>query len=177
MIATIGLALGAAVIGIFLLTAVVGAPYVPTHRKQVRRAFSELRALNRSDTLVDMGSGDGVVLAEALAAGVGQAVGYEINPFLVVISRFRLRGRYQNTRITTANFWRTPFPSDTTVVYTFGETRDIAKMYDRVQSEADRLGREIDFISYAFTVPGKVVLSQVGAHYLYRVTPLQSLQT
>lgn len=177
MIVTIGIGVGIAVAGVFLLTAMVGAPYVPTHRMQVRRAFKELRPLTRSDTLLDMGSGDGVVLVEAVAAGVGQATGYEINPILVGVSHFRLRGKRKNVQITTANFWRTPFPPDTTVVYTFGETRDIAKMYERVQSEANRLGREIDFISYAFTVPGKGVVSQVGAHYLYRVTPLQSLQT
>ena len=45
---------------IFLLTALFGAPYVPTQRKQIESAFSKLRPFKKNDVLVDLGSGDGV---------------------------------------------------------------------------------------------------------------------
>lgn len=175
----ISLMLGVAVtvLGIFLLTALVGAPYVPTHAGQARRAFRELRPVTREDTVLDIGSGDGVVLSEALYAGAGKVIGYEINPLLVLVARLRLARARRTAVVKLADFWRTPFPEDVTVVYTFGETRDIARMYVRAKTEAERLGRSIDFVSYAFTVPGQTHQKQEGAHYLYCITPLHSHET
>lgn len=164
----------AVVVSSFLVTVLVGAPYVPTHQSQAQRAFRELRPVTHRDVVLDIGSGDGVVLRAALAAGAGRAIGYEINPLLVLITKARLRKVRKNARVVLADFWQKPFPRDTTVVYTFGETRDIRRMYARVQSEATRLGREIDFISYAFNVPEQSPIAQAGAHYLYRLPPLHS---
>ena len=157
---------------IFAATALIGAPYVPTHKKEVVVAFTELYKLKKTDFVVDIGSGDGVVLATVGELGA-RGVGYEINPFLVLISRWRLR-RYKNRlRIHLRNFWRTPLPSETTVVYTFGESRDIKKMYDYVAQEATRLQKSLTFISYGFAVPGVAVKKNKRAHYLYQITPLQ----
>lgn len=150
--------------------AFTGAPYVPSKRRDVRRAFVELYPLGPSDTLVDIGSGDGIVLREASRRGA-RAVGYEIQPLLVVISR--LLSRYDpHVRILYKNFWHASFPDETTVVYTFGEGRDIHRMYTRVQAEATRLERPIAFISYAFAIDGITPEKTVGAHYLYQIAPL-----
>jgi len=160
-----------AVVLLFLATALIGAPYVPTHRKEVRRAFRDLYALSEDDVLLDIGSGDGVVLDEACRAGA-RAVGYEINPILVWISRWRLLHHDSKAVVDTANFWTKPFPSDTTVVYTFGESRDIAKMYRKVSSEATRLERSLMFISYGFAVPSVSHVKHQRAYYLYEVPAL-----
>lgn len=161
------------VIALFLLTALIGAPYVPTHTHELRKIFETLRPLAKQDTLVDIGSGDGVVLCEALRAGAGQVVGYEINPILVAVAAFRLRKKQDCAQVKLTNFWHASFPAETSVVYTFGESRDINNMYKKVEQEATRLGQPIDFISYAFTVAGKEYDRQVGAHYLYKILPLQ----
>ena len=87
---------------IFLLTALFGAPYVPTQRKQIESVFSKLRPFKRNDVLVDLGSGDGVVLDEAIRAGASKVIGYEINPILVLISCLRLRSNRGRFTI----FWR-----------------------------------------------------------------------
>ena len=160
--------------GVALLVGFVaftGAPYVPSKRRDVERAFDELYLLHASDVLVDIGSGDGVVLRAAARHGA-RAIGYEIHPILVFVARMLSRGN-RNVQVRFANFWHTPLPDDTTVVYTFGEARDIRKMYMRVQSEATRLQRQIAFISYAFTVAGATPAKTVGAHYLYQIKPLQ----
>lgn len=149
----------------------VGAPYVPSMPREVRRAFDELYVIGREDVLVDIGSGDGVVLAEAAKRGA-KAVGYEINPLLVVLSRIRLR-KYSDVRVELANFWRHPLPDDTTVVYVFGDGRDIKRMYDKVADESTRLGRELWLVSYGFDVPGVGMYKQVGAHVLYKCAPLR----
>ena len=38
---------------IFLLTALFGAPYVPTQRKQIEFVFSKLRPFKKNDVLVN----------------------------------------------------------------------------------------------------------------------------
>ena len=158
-------------VGVFMLTAFTGAPYVPSVRRELRTLFDELRPVSSRDTLVDIGSGDGVVLLEAASRGA-RVVGYEINPYLVWISRLRLRMYRQHAQVVMANFWHTPLPDHVTVVYTFGESRDIIKMYERVQAEATRLKRSIDFVSYGFEVPGKPLVRKHRAYFLYRITPL-----
>jgi hypothetical protein len=52
----------------FGLVVFIGAPYVPSQRKYVRRAFEHL-GLGAKDVLVDIGSGDGVVLRIAASYG------------------------------------------------------------------------------------------------------------
>lgn len=151
--------------------AFTGAPYVPSRRPDIARLFRELYPLSAQDVVVDIGSGDGVVLREVSKLGA-RAVGYEIHPVLVAISRFLSR-HDDHVRVELANFWRAPLPDDVTVVYTFGDARDIKKMYNRVQSEANRLGRGIVFISYAFLVPGVSVDKSDKSYNLYTVKPLQ----
>ena len=151
--------------------AFTGAPYVPSRRPDITRLFRELYPLHSRDVVVDIGSGDGIVLRQVSKLGA-RAVGYEIHPILVVISRFLSRGD-THVCVRLANFWRTPLPNDTTVVYTFGDSRDIKKMYNRVQSEVNRLGRSLVFISYAFAVPDIEHTNKDKSYYLYVVKPLQ----
>ena len=147
-----------------------GAPYVPSKRREIVQAFTELYALDADDLLVDIGSGDGIVLREAARQGA-RAVGYELNPILVLISRVISR-KEKNIRVVLADFWRVKLPDETTVVYTFGESRDIARMAKKVASEANRLGKPLAFISFGFKVPGQEPLKNIGAYYLYQYTPL-----
>lgn len=157
--------LGLVVAGGF--TAFTGAPYVPSKRRDIKQAFTDLYPLTARDTLVDIGSGDGVVLRMARQFGA-EAIGYEINPVLVLISRVLSR-HDDSVQVKLANFWQEKLPDTTTVVYTFGDSRDIVKMYQLVEKESRRLRRSIAFISYGFSVPGKRYEKKVGAHYLYMV--------
>lgn len=148
-----------------------GAPYVPSKKRDVRQAFDALYPLGERDTLVDIGSGDGLVLREAARRGA-RAIGYELNPLLVIVSRVLSRGQ-DRVRVRLADFWRTPLPDETTIVYTFGDARDIAKMYRRVEQEASRIGRPLLFLSYAFLVPDRRPIRQTKLHFLYEIQPLQ----
>lgn len=157
---------------VFLATAFIGAPYVPSHRKQVVGLFDDLYKIKKSDVVVDIGSGDGVVLREVAIRG-GVAVGYEINPILVLISWIRLYKYRKTTSVKLANFWRVKFPETTTLVYTFGESRDINKMYSKVQEESTRLNKSLYFVSYGFRVKNRKPTKTHKAHHLYKITPLQ----
>ena len=149
-----------------------GAPYVPSRRRYVQAAFEKLYPLSEKDVLLDLGSGDGVVLRQATRHGA-RAVGFELNPLLVAVAWWASR---RTPRATTrlANLWTTPFPVDTTVVYLFGDQRDIGKMKRRVQAEATRLGRTLMVISYGFELPGLSAQKTEGAYYLYAVKSLQA---
>lgn len=151
--------------------AFTGAPYVPSKRSDLKKALTRLYKLSPRDVLVDIGSGDGVVLREASRLGA-RAVGYEIHPILVFISSWFSR-HDSRVSVKLVNFWKTQLPDDVTIVYVFGEDRDIHKMFKYVQQESNRLGREIMFMSYAFEVDGTKPVKSLGAHHLYQVTPLQ----
>lgn len=163
------------VVLLFGLTVFRGAPYVPTKRHNLKKAFRELYPLSSDDLLVDIGSGDGIVLREAARCGA-RAIGYELNPILVLISRIVSRQLRHLVTIRLADFWLTRLPDDTTIVYTFGESRDIQKMYQKVQKEASRLRKPLYFMSYGFMVPGQTILRQNESFFLYHVPPLQETE-
>lgn len=147
-----------------------GAPYVPSHRRDVKQAFDELYELSGKDVLVDVGSGDGIILRQAATRGA-KAIGYELNPALVAISRFFSR-RDPKTSVLLRDFWLTPLPDETTVVYGFIVTRDTKKMSQKMQAEANRLGRPLYFISYGNELKDRQKTKERGAHHLYRFDPL-----
>ena len=149
-----------------------GSPYVPSQTAHVRAAFSKLYQLGEDDLLVDIGSGDGVILREAAKTGA-RAVGYEINPILVLISRFACR-KYKNIQVKLADFWFANLPDKVTAVYVFSVTRDVKKIINHIQSESNRLNREIYIIGYGSEFDEIKSIKNVGPHFLYLVKPLQS---
>lgn len=148
-----------------------GAPYVPSRRRHLQKAFDELYQLTQKDTLLDLGAGDGVVLREAARRG-SRAIGYELNPILVWIARWLSR-KYPTIEVRIANIWRMPFPDDTTIVYVFGDARDIKQLTRRIESEAKRLKRSLYAMSYGFELPGHTTLRRTGVHHLYKIDALQ----
>jgi len=63
-----------------------GGPYVPTKMPIVEQMV-RLAEIKPGMRVADLGSGDGRLVFAALKAGADQAVGYEINPWLVWRSR------------------------------------------------------------------------------------------
>ena len=159
-----------AVIVLVGFVAFFGAPYVPSQKKYIRRAFDHF-GISPSDTVVDIGSGDGVVLRVAATYGA-LAVGYEIHPVLVVISRMLSR---RNPRITTrlTNAWHAALPDSTTFVYAFSVSRDEEKLTKLVQREANRLGRPLKLLCLGSPFGARTADETFEAYYLYIFQPLQ----
>lgn len=160
-----------AIVVLFGIVVFRGAPYVPSKPRDLAKAFDEVYPLTSDDVLVDIGSGDGMVLRAASRRGA-KAVGYELNPILVLITKLLSHGDH-NVTVKVADFWRVHLPDDTTIVYTFGDSRDIRKMAALVEHEADRLGKNLYFMSYGFAVPGYTPVKAGTTHYLYQFGPLQ----
>ncbi len=78
-----------------------GAWYAPSTHKGIEMMLDML-TLKPGEKVLDLGSGDGKIVIAASKRGV-QATGYEINPILVWISKWRVQGR---GKIERANFWK-----------------------------------------------------------------------
>ena len=160
-----------AIIVIFCIVVARGAPYVPSHRRYVRAAFRELYPVGEKDVLVDVGSGDGVILRLAAERGA-RAVGYEINPILVAITWLLSRGN-RKISVKLADFWLTPLPNDTTIVYAFTVTRDIEKIAKKMQQEAIAKNRQLWLMTYGSEVTSRKPVKRLKAHSLFSFEPLQ----
>lgn len=164
-----------AILAIFFgLVTFRGAPYVPSKKIYINQALRELYPLTTDDVLVDIGSGDGVVLRVASKLGA-RAIGYEINPILVFISRFLSR-KDSRVSVRLVDFWLTHLPDDTTVIYVFSVKRDMKKIIKWAQSETNRLNRPLYLISFAFELGDMKSIKNVGAYHLYKFHSLQSYE-
>jgi hypothetical protein len=147
-----------------------GAPYVPSHRKYAKLALAKLYKLQDDDVLVDLGSGDGIVLRVAASLSKARIIGYELNPILVIISRILSR-RYPHVETKLGDMWLADLPDETTVVYVFSVTRDIKKIEKKMQDLANRAGHEISVVTYGSPLNEKRLVDTLHAHKLYIFKP------
>ncbi len=148
---------------IFVSVILFGAPYVPTLAEQ-RRTALDLLDLKSGQTLYELGSGDGSMLIEAAKRDLN-AVGYELNPILVLISKWRARAYSGRVKVVWSNFWKADF-SKADGVFVFQMDRSMKKMEAKIRSETK--GKKIKIASHAFKIPGKKPVAQKNAILLYR---------
>ena len=111
-------------------------PYVATKREKIATII-KLAAIKKGETVIDLGSGDGRLLLVSAQKGA-RAIGYEINPFLVLLTQFRAR------RISTGeviikrqNLWKANL-SVADVVFVYGRKKTMQKFEDFVYKNAKR---------------------------------------
>lgn len=169
MILTVLKWIGIVLAAVFAGTALTGAPFVPSRRKELDIIFKDLYKLGEKDLLVDLGSGDGKVL-KAASDFKARALGIELNPFLVLFSKIRFMGN-QRVRTIMRDFFLCDLPKDTTVVYVFGDGRDMGRIARKVEEQARKIGHPIYLISHAFEIPGHKVQKKARAYLLYKINP------
>ncbi|MBP9852589.1 MAG: hypothetical protein QG629_843 [Patescibacteria group bacterium] len=147
------------VVSLFAVVLLVGAPYLPTLSTQIETAF-DLLDLEKDQTVLELGCGDGKVLLAAVKRGY-QAVGVELNPILFVIAwlrTVRYRGR---VRVIWGDFWRMEWPpSDGVFVF----------LLDRFMPRLDTQMRQYKrpLVSIAFQISGKKPAREKQGVFLYR---------
>jgi membrane-associated phospholipid phosphatase len=139
----------------------VGAPYLPTLTPQVRLAL-ELAGLQPGQTLLELGCGDGKVLIAAAEQGL-QAVGYELNPLLVVIAWLRTRRYHGKVKVIWGNFWRQPWPP-VEAIFVFLLPKYMQKLDKKVMQYSTK---PVKLISCAFEIPHKPADATKKGVYLY----------
>jgi hypothetical protein len=138
-----------------------GAPYLPTLRKQQKEAL-DLLSLQPGQLLIELGSGDGRILKEAARRGI-VAVGYEINPFLVIYSKISCWPMRKLAETHWRNFWHVSIsPADG--VYTFLLDRYMPKLDKKIVSEVKK---PLKFVSFSFELPGRKPVKKQNGLILY----------
>ena len=152
---------------LFGFTAFFGAPYVPSLKTEVEKAFTKLYKLSEKDLLIDLGAGDGIVQKVA-SSKKAKSIGIELSPIIAMIAKFRLR-KCKDAKIVCKNFYDFKFPKETTVVYVFGDSRDIEKITKKIESESKYLRKPLFVISNGFELPGYKNIKKVSSYYLYKI--------
>lgn len=109
----------------------LSVPYVATkgHQMDVIKKFAKIK---KNETIVDLGSGDGRLLILAAEQG-GFAIGYEINPFFLVLSRLRvgMMGLSDHVKVKNKNLWQADLKV-ADVIFVFGKRKSMQRFEDFV---------------------------------------------
>jgi hypothetical protein len=146
---------------VFVLVVFIGAPYLPTLNRQSKVAL-ELLDLKPGETLIELGSGDGRMLKAAAQKGL-HAVGYEINPFLILISWLYTWKYRTRVRIIWGNYWSRPWPK-ADGVYVFLISNFMKKLDKKLVQYPHK---PLKVASFAFKIPGKKPRAEKDGVLLY----------
>ena len=147
----------------FTAVLLVGAPYLPT-LKLARAQALDLLDLKPSQTLYELGSGDGSLLIDAAKRGIN-AVGYEINPFLVTIAYFRCWSYRKKIKIVWGNYWQADL-GKADAIFVFLLDKFMPRLDKKIETEKGK--KQIVLATHAFKVPGKKPIAKSGAVFLYK---------
>lgn len=139
-----------------------GAPYLPTHKRQINIALT-LLDLKPDAVVYELGCGDGAVL-KAIAQHGYRAIGYELNPLLVVIAYIRTYRYRGQISIRWSNFWRADL-SEADGVYVFLLDKFMKKLDTKLSQE---LKPNVKLASYTFKIPSKKIYKQSQAIFVYK---------
>lgn len=153
--------LGMVIILCFSFVILFGAPYLPTLRKQKIIAL-DLLALKPGQTLIEIGSGDGRVLKVAAERGI-YAVGYELNPILVLVSLLLTAKHRDKTKVIWGNYWTKDW-QQADGVYAFLHT-DYMKKLDKKMSD---LANKTKLVSVIYKIPDKKPVKEKEDVFLYQ---------
>lgn len=150
-----------AVLLCFSFVLLFGAPYLPTLGKQVEIAL-DLAALHPGQTLLELGSGDGRVLLAAAKRGY-IAVGYELNPLLVLVSMLRTWPYRKQVHIHWGSFWSREWPQ-ADAIFVFGLQRIMPKLDKKIMQLNCK---PVKVVSFAFVMPDREPTATNAGLYLY----------
>jgi hypothetical protein len=130
----------------FSFVVAFGAPFLPTFNPKVTQALDMIH-LKQGQTLLELGSGDGRVLKAAAQRGL-KAVGYELNPLLVIYSRLLTWKYRKQVKIRWGNFWRAKWPP-ADGIFVFLLQPYMEKLDQKIVAE---YGKDVRLVSFAFTI-------------------------
>jgi len=146
----------------FAFVILFGAPYLPTLRPQIEAAL-DLLALEPGQTMLELGCGDGRILAAAAKRG-WHCVGYELNPIMALVARLRTWRYRSQVRIVWGDFWRADWPA-ADGIFAFILPRFMARLNTKIaQQKAHRL----KVVSFAFKIPKQPIVAERDGVFLYQ---------
>lgn len=150
---------------LFSFVILFGAPYLPTQKQQIRVAL-DLLDLKKGQTLLELGCGDGRVLKAAAKRGV-RAVGFELNPVLVIAAKLYTRPYRELVEVRWGNYWRADWP-EADGVYVFLLDRYMDKLDQRIKHHKKLWNKKhLKLASYTFKIPNKQPAKKSAGVFLY----------
>lgn len=148
-----------------IIGGILGGVYIPTLSPTMKRMI-QLAEVKPGQLLVDLGSGDGRLVISGALQGA-QAVGYEINPLLVLYSRLkaRLKG-LSNASFHRTNFWNVHL-GDVDVLTVYLRPALMPKLKDKVLQEM-KAGSRVIVAVYPF--PDWEPDARDGSAYCYKIS-------
>lgn len=134
---------------------ITGAPFVPTNSAAAVSMIT-LADIKRGDRVYDLGSGNGKLLVLATRSGA-KAVGYEINPLLVIVSLLR------GTDTRWKNFWHADI-HDADIIFVYLLPNHMDKLQKKLKTEC-KAGTII--VSNSFIFHGWNMIRQDTTNHIY----------
>lgn len=144
----------------FSFVLLFGAPFLPTLKSQ-SQTLLDLTGLKAGQRLLDLGCGDGRVLIKAAQKGV-IGYGYELNPILFLIAKYRTRHYRQLIKISWGNYWRAEWP-EVDVIYIFLLDKFMSKLEFRLINNK----QPIKVVSNAFRFSDRLPEVEKNGLFLY----------
>lgn len=139
-----------------------GAPYLPTLGRQAETAL-DLLDLKPGQMLLELGCGDGLVLAAAANRGLN-VVGYELNPILALFAWARTRKFGPQVKVVWGNYWRKDWPP-TDGIFVFLLDKYMKRLDTNIVHKYP--GCKVKLVSFAFKIPGRKPTRSMQGLYLY----------
>lgn len=154
----------------------VGAPYLPSSRTAFRSVLEHVPELQRDGVkMVDIGSGDGRLVLEASKRGMN-AMGIELNPWLVFLSRLKMRIAGTKSPIVCMNAWKSgptleKFEPDLLTFYGRPGQGVMNRFGALAEDLSDRTGKQLIVVSNKFPIPGWNVrlVAHVEDFFIYKL--------
>lgn len=161
-IAGFGIIVALIVVAVIILVPMIsGAPYVRTD-KRVIEIMMKLSRIQPGERVIDLGSGDGVLLISAAQLGA-HATGYEINPLLVASSRKRFSKLGLDIQIYKKSLWKADV-SQADVILLFGIMHIMPSLEKKLRAELKPGAR---VVSQTFSFPNWKPSTIENEVYLY----------
>jgi cyclopropane fatty-acyl-phospholipid synthase-like methyltransferase len=124
----------------------------------------KLANIKKGETIIDLGSGDGRLLFAAARKGA-KAIGYEINPFLIILTKIHssLKGVEENIKVRKENLWKADLKI-ADVIFVYAKRNTMQKFEDFVYKNAKK-GTRIVVNTNPF--PSKKALNSENNIFLY----------
>lgn len=143
-----------------LVTYIKGPPYIPSSNSTINNAI-KLAKLKPTDTVIDLGCGDGRFLVAA-SPHCKKAIGYETSLLTFIVAKIKTR-KYKNIQIKYKNFWKVDH-SEANVIFCFLLLNLMPKFHQEI---FQNLPAGTRVISNTFKLPNTQIKKQIESVLLY----------
>lgn len=152
----------------FLFDFFLELPYVATKRNKIDTIIN-FANIKEGETVVDLGSGDGRLLIASAEKGAN-AVGYEINPFLIGITlvHAKIKGLADHISVYKSNLWKADL-AVADVVFVYGRRKTMQKFEDFIWQNCKKGTRVIVNTNLTVPFPTQKPAKQKDGIFLYKV--------